>query len=254
VDEASITSDLIALLRMDLALFVHWAAFAKVRVFSALPRSTARRLVAVARTQRCGRNEVVYAAGDVGWDVYFIFAGAVRLSPPEDPCVLDFRGRDARERFSRDDPERLADLLVVGRGRNLLASRDVVSDAKAKKAAQRRTAFRCGKVSFRHVPGQGFGRRVAGNNHRRSIIRSFVAPRRGEVAYPVVAGIVEEGDHFGEFCLQSESGVRQEAARCVLHTELYTISRADLEAQVVSFESDDVIAVFNDLLQVHTLS
>ena len=70
----------------------------------------------------------------------------------------------------------------------------------------------------------------------------------------MVAGVVDEGDHFGEFCLQSESGVRQETARCVLASELYTISRADLEAQVVSYESDDVIAVFNDLLQVHSLS
>ena len=142
----------------------------------------------------------------------------------------------------------------MGRGRPLLASRDEVSEKNVKTAAQRRTAFRCDET-FRHVPSRGFGRRVAGNAHRRSVVRSFVAPTGDQTeAYPVVAGVVDEGDHFGEFCLQSESGVRQETARCVLASELYTISRADLEAQVVSYESDDVIAVFNDLLQVHSLS
>ena len=44
IDERAITRDLTAPLRMDLALFVHRAAFERVKVFAALPRSTARRL------------------------------------------------------------------------------------------------------------------------------------------------------------------------------------------------------------------
>jgi len=65
--------------------------------------------------------------------------------------------------------------------------------------------------------------------------------------------VLNTGEHFGEFCLQSGSGVRQETAITLAASEFYTISRTDLEDQVVSYESDDVLAMFNDLLQVHKL-
>ena len=105
IDERAITRDLTAPLRMDLALFVHRAAFERVKVFAALPRSTARRLAAVASTQACPARESVYAAGDVGWDVYFIFHGSVKLVPPADASVLDAAGRDVygRLRAERDE-------------------------------------------------------------------------------------------------------------------------------------------------------
>jgi len=106
IDERAITRDLTAPLRMDLALFVHRAAFERVKVFAALPRSTARRLAAVASTQACPARESVYAAGDVGWDVYFIFHGSVRLAPPADASVLDAQGRDVHGRLRDDDAEK----------------------------------------------------------------------------------------------------------------------------------------------------
>ena len=62
----------------------------------------------------------------------------------------------------------------------------------------------------------------------------------------MVAGVVDEGDHFGGFC----SRVRvQETARCVLAASCNGISRADLEARSCLREPH-VIAVFHHLLQV----
>ncbi|KAK7231421.1 hypothetical protein SO694_00072199 [Aureococcus anophagefferens] len=201
IDERAITRDLTAPLRMDLALFVHRAAFERVKVFAALPRSTARRLAAVASTQACPARESVYAAGDVGWDVYFIFHGSVRLAPPADASVLDAQGRDAKA--AAPPP-------------------GAVGDETPKTTPK---------------------------------VRSFATAKSkdGGPAYTLFSGVLNTGEHFGEFCLQSGSGVRQETAITLAASEFYTISRTDLEDQVVSYESDDVLAMFNDLLQVHKL-
>ncbi|KAH8060742.1 cyclic nucleotide-gated ion channel [Aureococcus anophagefferens] len=197
IDERAITRDLTAPLRMDLALFVHRAAFERVKVFAALPRSTARRLAAVADA---GARESV-AAGDVGWDVYFIFHGSVRLAPPADASVLDAQGRDAKA--AAPPP-------------------GAVGDETPKTTPK---------------------------------VRSFATAKSkdGGPAYTLFSGVLNTGEHFGEFCLQSGSGVRQETAITLAASEFYTISRTDLEDQVVSYESDDVLAMFNDLLQVHKL-
>jgi hypothetical protein len=86
-------------------------------------------------------------------------------------------------------------------------------------------------------------------------VRSFATAKSkdGGPAYTLFSGVLNTGEHFGEFCLQSGSGVRQETAITLAASEFYTISRTDLEDQVVSYESDDVLAMFNDLLQVHKL-
>ena len=70
-------------------------------------------------------------------------------------------------------------------------------------------------------------------------------------AYAPIMGLLHQGDHFGEYCLQFDSGVRQETATARATLELYTVCRRDLEDQVINFESDDTLKMLNDLLQVH---
>lgn len=69
--------------------------------------------------------------------------------------------------------------------------------------------------------------------------------------YTPYAGVLCQGGHFGEYCLQFDSGVRQETAIALATLELYTVSRRDLEDQVINFESDETLRLLNDILQVH---
>ncbi|KAH8069970.1 cyclic nucleotide-gated ion channel [Aureococcus anophagefferens] len=246
IDERAITRDLTAPLRMDLALFVHRAAFERVKVFAALPRSTARRLAAVASTQACRARESVYAAGDVGWDVYFIFHGSVRLAPPADA---------ARGAAAAPAPRFFGDAAAAPPAEDPAARLAGNADAAAaaKRASRSAPAGPRRRAQGQAAPPPG----AVGDETPKTTpkVRSFATAKSkdGGPAYTLFSGVLNTGEHFGEFCLQSGSGVRQETAITLAASEFYTISRTDLEDQVVSYESDDVLAMFNDLLQVHKL-
>ena len=272
IDERAITRDLTAPLRMDLALFVHRAAFERVKVFAALPRSTARRLAAVASTQACPARESVYAAGDVGWDVYFIFHGSVRLAPPADASVLDAQGRDVHGKLRDDDAEKrrakaaAAAAAPAPRFFGDAAAAPPAEDPAARLLAKDPASAKRRASALGRLPGLGGGPKAkaaaappgnVGDETPKTTpkVRSFATAKSkdGGPAYTLFSGVLNTGEHFGEFCLQSGSGVRQETAITLAASEFYTISRTDLEDQVVSYESDDVLAMFNDLLQVHKL-
>ncbi|KAH8047091.1 cyclic nucleotide-gated ion channel [Aureococcus anophagefferens] len=186
------------------------------------------------RSAACPARESVYAAGDVGWDVYFIFHGSVRLAPPADASVLDAQGRDVHGKLSDDGEEA----------------------ARAAAAAAPAPRF-FGDAAAAPPAEDPAARLLAGNADAAAAAkrRAFATAKSkdGGPAYTLFSGVLNTGEHFGEFCLQSGSGVRQETAITLAASEFYTISRTDLEDQVVSYESDDVLAMFNDLLQVHKL-
>ena len=82
IDEKALTKELTAPLRMDLLLFLHRAAFERVDVLRALPRSTARRLADVVGTEICVRDDVVYTAGEIGTElVAFLVNVGVSFNP-----------------------------------------------------------------------------------------------------------------------------------------------------------------------------
>ena len=163
----------------------------------------------------------------VGWDIYFIFSGVVNLVPPPDASVLDAQGR---ERFTASHGREDGRDLTCPRKSTTLISRATIKKLQKMNEDS-------GALSI-----QGFSALVDRD-------------RRGKVAqgatYSPVTGLFYQGDHFGEYCLQFDSGVRQETAISLATLELYTVCRRDLEDQVINFESDDTLKMFNDLLQVH---
>jgi hypothetical protein len=98
----------------------------------------------------CPADAPIYKAGDVGFDIYFIGAGLVKVTLPKDLSILDEEGR-----------------------------------ANATKAQEKSAA---------------------------------------------IGLLYRPGNHFGESCLDSSSGVRQETAETKTVVELYVLAKSQLEA------------------------
>mmetsp|Transcript_24077 Transcript_24077/g.74225 ORF Transcript_24077/g.74225 Transcript_24077/m.74225 type:complete len:710 (+) Transcript_24077:52-2181(+) len=225
IDEKALTKELTAPLRMDLLLFLHRTAFERIDVLRALPMSTMRRLADVVGTEICVRDSVVYTAGEIGWDIYFIFSGVVSLVPPPDDSVLDVQGRECLVAYrSRNG--------VLSHTRNTTA---LISRATIKKMQKMNEDT--GTVSV-----QALSALIERDRRERGAQGATYAP---------YSGVLCQGGHFGEYCLLFDSGVRQETAIALATLELYTVSRRDLEDQVVNFESDETLKLLNDILQVH---
>ena len=187
--------------------------------------------------------------------------------PPSDASVLDAQGREVHKRIADEapfgksratleEPEKpkfFGDDDGPG-GRTDEKSQLLISRKAATANKRRRTS------SLRTLPGFPGSKKPHSERtpdaQKSSSVRSFQTSKSkdGLQSYVIVSGVIGQGDHFGEFCLQSGSGVRQETATTLTACDLYTISRTNLEDQVVSYESDDVLAMFNDLLQVHKLT
>mmetsp|Transcript_24243 Transcript_24243/g.78254 ORF Transcript_24243/g.78254 Transcript_24243/m.78254 type:complete len:718 (+) Transcript_24243:6896-9049(+) len=227
IDEKALTKELTAPLRMDLLFFLHRAPFDCVEVLRALPVSTARRLADVVATEICIREDDVYTAGEIGWDIYFIFSGVVNLVAPPDSTVLDAQGR---ERFTASHRRDAGGCLNRPRKTTTLISRATIKKLQKMNEDS-------GALSI-----HGFSTLVERDRRERGTQGASYSPVTGEL---------REGDHFGEYCLQFDSGVRQETAIALETLELYTVSRRDLEDHVINFESDDTLKLINDLLQVH---
>jgi CRP-like cAMP-binding protein len=97
----------------------------------------------------CPRNTSIYHAGDIGWDIYFIESGLVRMELPKDLSILDEEGR----------------------------------------ANMRKTKEKADAVGLIYRPG----------------------------------------NHFGESCLGSISGVRRESTIATTVVELYLLSKESLD-------------------------
>lgn len=246
IDSEALTRELTAPLRMELYHFIHRAAFERIHVLCHLPLSTARRLADVMSTQVCLRNEHVYEAGEVGLDVYFIYSGAVSLRPPADDSVLDAYGRATFSYGSVADAER--------DHKNNLSSFSTFR-GHLQHSERRHSATLISRTSL----NAAITRRIAAENDSAALslqgFSALVEADRLNMAppenYRPVYGTLYQGDHFGEYCLQLNSGVRQETASAIKTLELYTVSSRDLEEKVLRYESDDVLAMLNDRLQIH---
>jgi len=326
INEKSLTKELTAPLRMDLVLYIHRKAFKRIHLLASLPTSTARRIADVLTTQICLRNEYVYSAGEVNFDIYFIFAGTVHLVPPSDEKVLDAQGRQlfralANEKMTSSSSKTIKFSNEIedeqeetkNQSNNEFDLPPIIyhpSEQKYKKVSPfkpdkensgcRPTFDSISTNLSSHTPHKYMStkgsptsvstneqKQAAEQSTRRS--RSVLISREtigklqqrdedsdalniqsfstliqkdleekiahgGELYIPI-RGILQQGDHFGEYCLHFDSGIRQESALALATLELYTVSRRDLEDQVLNFESDDALQLINDLLQHHpTLS
>ncbi|KAJ8602071.1 hypothetical protein CTAYLR_001604 [Chrysophaeum taylorii] len=230
IDVSAIAGELTAPLRMDLAYFLHRDAFDKIRVLRGLPMSTARRLADVLNTEIWFRGDNVYAVGEIGFDLYCIFRGAVSLVPPADVSLLDAHARETLLSVGTndEDPEDDPPIPLLDRA-----------------SLQRRTPH------HRDDDDHQASKKSRTDEEGLLNLKTFSVARHPS-AYRLVSGILYQGDHFGEYCLQSDSGVRTETASAITTLELYTVSRRDLEQQVLRFESDAVLAHLNDALQIHS--
>jgi CRP-like cAMP-binding protein len=158
LDEAAVVVDLPGPLRMEIAHFVVGRSFQKIPVIVECSALTKKRLADSMRKQIGAADTTIYEIGDIGWDIYFIFSGMVRVQLPE-------RGDDSSD--DEDDDQMGEDMFPP----RLMA-------------------------------------------RRRSI---------------VLGELYCEGNHFGEGCLTSTSGVRVENVTTLAVVELFTISREKIE-------------------------
>jgi len=155
LDEKSIMQDIPIPLQMEISLEVHKDTLNAIPILAACTLQTKRRLAMAFRMQICSPHMCIYDAGDIGWDMYFIAEGLVKMSLPSDLTVLD-------------------------------------SDGRALFNMAKRKALALGTL-------------------------------------------LRRGNHFGESCLTSQSGVRQESVEASILTELLLIHRTSLE-EILSYQ------------------
>jgi len=109
-----------------------------------------KRIAHAFTTQTCSPQSTIYEAGDIGWDIYFIGSGLIKISLPKDLSVLDAAGR--------------------------------ASSSRAKRKAD------------------------------------------------AIGSLYRIGNHFGESCLVSLSGVRQETSEARTLAELYLLNKHDMDS------------------------
>ena len=168
LDEKAVMQDLPTPLRMELALVVYRSVIDSVPILAEKDELTRKRVAIALSTQVCSQHTSIYEAGDIGWDIYFVGSGLVKVALPEDVSVLDAAGRAAT------------------------------------KAARRKAA-------------------AVGNLYRR-------------------------GNHFGESCLVSMSGVRQESTRAETVAELYLLSKDSILGICAYMPQAQKEKLFDDLL------
>lgn len=137
-------------LQMDLSFESSINVIQKFPIFSECSPIIVKRICHSFNIHMCPADAPIYKAGDVGFDIYFIGAGLVKVTLPKDLSILDEEGR-----------------------------------ANAHKAQEKSTA---------------------------------------------IGLLYRPGNHFGESCLDSSSGVRQETAETKTVVELYVLSKSQLEA------------------------
>ena len=136
-------------LQLDLSFAVVWQVVKNVPILSECSSIMQKRIAHSFTVQTCPPQSFIYEAGDIGWDIYFIGSGLIKVMLPKNLNVLDLAGRAASGRAKRK-----ADSI--------------------------------------------------GNLYR-------------------------IGNHFGESCLTSMSGVRQESAEARTLAELYLLAKDDMD-------------------------
>lgn len=136
-------------LQMDLSFESSIQVIQKFPILTECSRILIKRICHSFNIHMCPPNTPIYKAGDIGFDIYFIGAGLVKITLPRDLSILDEDGR---------------------------------SDAA--KAQEKAAA---------------------------------------------IGSLYRPGNHFGESCLDSSSGVRQETAETKTIVELYVLAKSQLE-------------------------
>jgi len=149
LDEQAVISILPLPLQLDLSFAVMGEVIKSVPILCECSSIVQKRIAHAMTLQVCPSGSNIYRVGDIGWDIYFVNSGLVKISLPSDLSELDFVGK-----------------------------------ANVPKARQKADSI--------------------GLLYRR-------------------------GNHFGESCLISESGVRQETVTADTLAELYLLSKDDFE-------------------------
>jgi hypothetical protein len=158
LDERAVVSILPTPLQMDLSFEILQPMINQFPILTNIETIVKKRISHALTRQVCPPNATIYNAGDIGWDIYFIGFGLIKISLPLDLNDLDEEGR---------------------------ANFSVVKD-KAE----------------------------------------------------AIGLLYRPGNHFGESCLKSQSGVRQETVTAKTTATLYFISKESLE-DVFSFMSNE---------------
>ena len=136
-------------LQLDLSFAVVDTVIRNVPILNECSSIMQKRIAHAFTVQTCPPQSFIYEAGDIGWDIYFVGSGLIKIALPKNLNVLDLAGRAA--------------------------------SGRAKRKAE-----------------------SIGNLYR-------------------------IGNHFGESCLTSQSGVRQETAEARTMAELYLLPTDDME-------------------------
>ena len=169
IDEDAVLDSLPVPLQMDLSFAALESIIKLVPIFCKRSIIVQKRITHALRLQICSTGSVIYSVGDIGFDIYFIGAGLVKLNLPKDESLLDAEGKQALDR-----------------------------------------------------------------------VRT-----RAES----VGTMYRSGNHFGESCLLGTSGVRQETVVAHATSELYLISKDDINNICSYMSSEDRKSFFEDIIR-----
>jgi len=168
IDVQQVLSILSNPLQMDLSFEVSKHVISCVPVLNSFDRIVQKRIASAFMLQVSPAHSNIYHVGDIGWDIYFIGSGLIKITLPSDLFELDADGR--------------------------------------------------------------------------------VHAYRAKIKAQATGLLYKRGNHFGESCLLSESGVRQETCTAKTMAELYLISKDDLESIWSYVVEEEREKMRNDLL------
>lgn len=168
LDEREVLSILPIPLQKQLSYEILQPVIEKFPVLTEIETRVQKRISHAFSRHVCPPQATIYEAGDIGWDVYFISSGLVKIDLPTNIDVLDEEGRA---------------------------------------------------------------------NH------AYVKEKAASVGL-----LYRAGNHFGESCLRSQSGVRQETATAKTTATLFLISKANLKLIFDSMSPEEKAKIINKLL------
>jgi len=224
--DGAVVNELPAPLRMEIAHCVIGQALGKVPVIRDCELLTRKRLADVMRKQVAGADSTIFEVGDIGWEVYFIASGTVKIELPSSPDVGSSKNNQEGKKGGGEPlpsplfppppaPRRsragsttgflnaLNGSRRSGRANNDINTNDNDNESGAS-WTNRRFSFAPGGLDFSP---------------------QFMSRRRASV----LGQIYQEGNHFGEGCMLSATGARVEDALALTVVELFTISQENLD-------------------------
>ncbi len=168
LDEREVLSILPIPLQKQLSYEILQPVIKKFPVLTEIETRVQKRISHAFSRHVCPPHATIYEAGDIGWDVYFISSGLVKIDLPSNIDILDEEGRA---------------------------------------------------------------------NH------AYVKEKATSVGL-----LYRAGNHFGESCLRSQSGVREETVTAKTTATLFLISKANLQLIFDSMSPEEKAKIINNLL------